>query len=167
MDSLEQAAQQVREALAAAIVGASDRLHAIRVNLSGQTPLHALEANQPGTLAAMVQAGAQDINDAEVWIEQVRVTISSPIDRIQAAQGQDAIAELIRLVEGLAADEALLAEWSKRVLGEVLAKLPAEVQADAASSDLPRLDDPATLRRLLMDAEATLLARLSMERDAT
>lgn len=167
VDSLEQAAQQVREALAAAIVGASDRLHAIRVNLSGQTPLHALEANQPGTLAAMVQAGAQDISDAEVWIEQVRVTISSPIDRTQAAQGQDAIAELIRLVEGLAADEALLAEWSKRVLGEVLAKLPAEVQADAASSDLPRLDAPAILRRLLMDAEATLLARLSMERDAT
>jgi len=167
IENLEQAATQVREAMMAATVGEGDRLHAIRVNLSGQTPLHALEADQPGTLAATVQAAAQDMSDAEVWIEQVRVTISSPIDRHHTAQGQDAMAELIRLVDSLAADEALLAEWSKRVLGEVFGKLPAEVQAELKLSDLPRLDDPATLRQLLLDAEATLLARLNTEREAT
>ena len=79
-------------------------------------------------------------------------------------EGQDAIAELVRLVDELAADDAMLADWSKQALGDVLAKLPAEVQADAASDGLPRLDDLASLRSLLADAEATLLARLNVER---
>jgi hypothetical protein len=58
----------------------------------------------------------------------------------------------------------MLADWSKQALGDVLAKLPAEVQVDAESDSLPRLDDPAALRSLLADAEATLLARLNVER---
>jgi hypothetical protein len=78
--------------------------------------------------------------------------------------GQDAIAELIRLVDELAADDSMLADWSRQVLGDVLAKLPPEVQTDAAHDIFPRLDDPASLRSLLADAEATLLARLHGER---
>jgi hypothetical protein len=58
----------------------------------------------------------------------------------------------------------MLADWSKQALGDVLAKLPQEVQADAVSDSFPRLDDPASLRSLLADAEATLLARLNVER---
>ena len=164
VDDVAQAAEQARKALAAAIAGATALLHAVRVNLIGRTHLDQLEAKQPGTLAAAVQAAAQDIGDCEVWIEQVRLAISSPIDRAQAMEGQDAIAELVRLVDELAADDAMLADWSKHALGDVLAKLPAEVQADAESDSLPRLDDPAALRSLLADAEATLLARLNVER---
>lgn len=164
VEDLAHVAEQVRKVLVVAIADTSALLHAVRVNLGGQTPLYELEARQPGTLAATVQAAAQDISDAEVWIEQVCLAISSPIDRTQAAEGQDAIAELIRLVDELAADDVLLAEWAQQVLEDVLTKLPPEVQADATGSDLPRLDDPATLRGLLRDAEATLLARLSTER---
>ena len=39
---------------------APDRLHALRVTLRGTSTLHALEARSPGTLAAQVQAAAQD-----------------------------------------------------------------------------------------------------------
>ena len=160
IDQLAAAAQQVGQALAAATQESlgGDRLHAMRIHLTGQTALSAEEARQPGTLAAMVQAAAQDVVGAEVWIEQVRLAVSSPVDRSRLAEGQDAVAELVRLVDELAADPALLADWSASTLGEVWHKLPAEV---LAGSDVPRLADTDAMRSLLREAEATLLARLA------
>ncbi len=175
IDQLDAAAQRVAQALADAVQagdgrGGGDRLHAMRVHLDGQTRLHAEEARRPGTLAAMVQAAAQDVAGIEIWIEQVRLAVSSPVDRARVAGGQDAVAELVRLVDELAADPALLADWSARTLGDVLHKLPNEVMAEVLAEagpdafDLPRLSDPAQMRRLLMDAEATLLSRLGAGR---
>ena len=42
-------------------------------------------------------------------------------------------------------------------LGELLSSIPQEV----ASGDVPKLDDLVELKRLLLDAEATVLARLT------
>ena len=142
-------------------VGATDRLHAVRVTLSGSTALHRLEANQPGTLAAAVQAAAQDVSDAEVWIEQVRLELTTPMDRAQAAQRQDAVGELIRLVDSIAGDDAELASWASTELGDLLNALPAEVTTGVAAGDVPRLDNFADLRAFVTDAEATVLARLA------
>ena len=165
VDTLAAAAQRVARALAEAAgaddAAGGDRLHAVRVHLQGRTALQAEEARQPGTLAAMVQAAAQDVPGAEVWIEQVRLAVSSPVDRARIADGHDAVAELVRLVDELAADPARLADWSARTLGEVLNKLPAEVAAGAAGSDGLRLDRADDLTELLKEAEATLLARLN------
>ena len=105
-----------------------------------------------------LRTAAQDVVGAEVWIEQVRLAVSSPVDRSRLAEGQDAVAELVRLVDELAADPALLADWSASTLGEVWHKLPAEV---LAGSDVPRLADTDDMRSLLREAEATLLARLA------
>jgi hypothetical protein len=133
----------------------------VRVTLTGSTALHTLEANQPGTLAAAVQAAAQDVSDAEVWIEQVRLALTTPIDRAQGAQRQDAVGELIRLVDSIAGDDAELASRARAELGDLLNALPAEVTAGVAAADVLRLDNFADLRALLMDAEATVLARLA------
>lgn len=161
VERLEIIPERVRAALAALVQEASDRLHAVRIILSGVTILHGLEAKQPGTLAAAVQAAAQDISGSEVWIEQVHVQVCSPIDRGQAAGGQDAIAELIRLVDSLASDEDALANWTREALESVLGALPAEIMPEFATHDVPRLDDRDAMRNLLMDAEATVLARLA------
>ena len=143
------------------LVGATDRLHAVRVTLTGSTALHRLEANQPGTLAAAVQAAAQDVSDAEVWIEQVRLELTTPMDRAQASQRQDAVGELIRLVDLIAGDGAELANLARAELGDLLNVLPTEVTTGVAAGEVPRLDDFADLRALLTDAEATVLARLA------
>ena len=149
---------------AAAQTAASDVLHAVRVVLTGESPLHALEAAQPGTLEAAVQAAAQDVLNADVWIERVRLALRSPIDRAQLAQGSDALAELVRSVDALAQDPVALAELCRSTLAEVFNKMPAEVTRtvaqDAALDELPRLDRPQDLLALLRDAEATLLVRL-------
>jgi DNA repair exonuclease SbcCD nuclease subunit len=146
---------------------ANDVLHAVRVLLAGASALHALEAAQPGTLAA-AQAAAQDVRDADMWIERVHLALHSPVDRAQLAQGSDALAELVRGVDALAQDPAALADLCRSTLAEVLNKMPAEVSSTltasasaAALDDLPRLDQPEDLLALLRDAEATLLARLN------
>ena len=151
--------------LAATQTASHGALHAVRVLLTGESPLHALESSQPGTLEAAVQAAAQDVPDTEVWIERVRLHLRSPLDRVQMAQGTDALAELVRWVDVLAQDPAELAQFCHATLADVLAKMPAEVAAtlaqDAALDDVPRLDDPFAMQTLLHDAEATLLARLT------
>ncbi len=157
IDRLEALAEAFRKALEPVLLGATDRLHAVRVTLTGSTGLQQIEANQPGTLTAAVQAAAQDITEAEVWIEQVRLALSTPLDRARAAQRQDAVGELLRLVDAIAGDDAELGAWAQKELGDLVGAMPPEV----AAGDVPRLDHPADLRALLLDAEATVLARLA------
>lgn len=162
---LDALSQQVTAALQRVVAGAGDALHAVRVALSGETVLHGLEASQPGTLAAAVQAAAQDVVDAEVWIEQVKLDLRSPLDRSQLALGTDAVGELVRWVDVLSVDAPALREFCDKALSDVLGKIPAEVQAawarDAGADDIPRLGDMEALLALVKDAEGTLLARLS------
>lgn len=157
VDQLEALSGVFRNTMEPLLIGTTDRLHAIRVTLTGSTVLHHIEASQPGTLAAALQAAAQDVSEAEIWIEQVRLELSTPLDRAKAALRQDAVGELVRLVDSIAADPAELMRTAQADLGDLLGAMPPEVGAD----DVPKLDDVEELKRLLMDAEATVLARLA------
>ena len=163
--TLEDLPRLLTQALQAAVADANDVLHAVRVTLSGETALHAQEASQPGTLAAAVQAAAQDVSDAEIWIEQVKLDLRSPVDRARLGQGNDALGELVRWVDVLSADGPALRQFCDAALSDVLGKIPPEVHAslaqDAGSDDIPRLDDVTALLALVKDAEGTLLARLN------
>jgi exonuclease SbcD len=157
VDRLEALSDAFGHALEPVLIGTTDRLHAVRVTLTGSTELHRLEANQPGTLAAAMHAAAQDVSEAEIWIEQVRLELSTPLDRVQAALRQDAVGELVRLVDSIAGDQVELMRRAQAELGDLLGALPQEVTA----GDVPKLDDLGELKSLLMDAEATVLARLA------
>lgn len=168
-EQLDEVRSQVLQALQSAVdkADAGEALHAMRVVLTGQTPLHALEASQPGTLEAAVQAAAQEFSGADVWIEQIKLQLRSPLDRAKIGQGGDALGELVRSVDELSGDSVALEKFCRETLKDVLGKLPAEVQAALAhdslnpSGDIPQFDDGAALLTLLQDAEATLLARLN------
>jgi len=157
LDRLDALAPRFTKAVQPAIEGGPDRLHALRVTVSGRTRLHQLEASQPGTIAAAIQAAAQDVLGAELWIEQVRLALSAPIDRGTVAARDDALGELVRLVDGIAADDDALDALMSASVGDLLGALPPEVMAD----DTPRLADRDAMRELLRDAEATVLARLA------
>jgi exonuclease SbcD len=167
LEQLDDVRAQVLQALQSAVdnADAGDALHAMRVVLTGQTPLHALEASQPGTLEAAVQAAAQEFSGADVWVEQIKLQLRSPLDRAKIGQGGDALGELVRSVDELSGDGAALEKFCRETLKDVLGKLPAEVKEALAhgpsDGDIPRLDDGAALLALLQDAEATLLARLN------
>lgn len=157
IERLEALNEKFRAVLDPQLIGATDRLHAVRVTLTGSTPLHSIEANQPGTLDAAIRAAAQDVGEAEIWIEQVRLALTSPLDRKSAAQRQDAVGELIRLVDAIGGDESALATLALTEMGNLMNALPSEV----AEGETPRLNDTDELRALLRDAEATVLARLA------
>lgn len=171
VQQLEDVPRQVAQALQAAVAGAGEVLHAMRILLTGETPLHALEASQPGTLAAAVQAAAQDLPEADIWIEQVKLHLRSPLDRQRLGQGEDAVGELVRWVDELSGDGAGLEKFCRDALADVLGKVPADVLAALAqdgrdsAGDIPQLDDGAALLALLKDAEATLLARLNVSEE--
>ena len=143
------------DACRTALAGGADRLHALRVTLVGASPLHAVEAREPGALAAAVQAAAHDIDAADVWIESVQVRLRSPIDRAALAERADALGDVVRLVDELLADDAALQAWGR----ERLDRLPA-LPPGLADLAVDRLDADA-LRQLLVEAEATVLSRLA------
>lgn len=135
---------------------ARDRLHAVRLTIYGESALHRLEAEQPGALAAAVQAAAQDLDGIDIWIEQVRLELRSPMDRAAAASRTDAVGEVVRLVDALVADDALLQTWATEHLAE-MANLPKDL-ANAAPARLT-IDE---LRAALADAEGSVLAHLTV-----
>lgn len=163
VDRLESLSDAFGHALEPVLIGTTDRLHAVRVTLTGSTELHRQEANQPGTLAAAMHAAAQDVSEAEIWIEQVRLELSTPLDRAQTALRQDAVGELARLVDSIAGDPAELMRRAQAELGDLLDAMPQEV----AAGDVPKLDDLGELKSLLIDAEATVLARLAASGEST
>lgn len=130
-------------------------LHAVRLTIHGESALHLVEAAKPGQLAAVAHAATQDLDGVDVWIEQVRLELRSPLDRVATAARPDAVGEVVRLVDSLLGDEAFLKEWAAGVLDAAPA-LPRDL-ADAA----PMAFTGAQLREALMDAEASVLVQLS------
>ena len=85
LETVTALAQRFQEACRSCVAGAQDRLHAMRVTVQGETALHTLEARDPGSVAAAIQAATQDFTIADLWIESVRLALRSPIDREAAA----------------------------------------------------------------------------------
>ena len=139
-----------------ACAGASDKLHAVRVRIHGETPLHRLEAEQPGTIAAAIQAATQDLEGLELWIEQVKLELRSPFDRVEAAKREDAFGEVVRLVDSLGADDAELRHWFLQQVKDMKA-LPAAMNDAMPSS----MGVQALAAAYLADAEAMVLSHLS------
>lgn len=157
MEDIVPLGRAVTRALAAALPPGDERLHAVRVTLAGAGEgLHQLEARVPGTLEAQVRAAAQDLDGMDVWIERVDWLRASPVDRTVAAARDDAVGELVRQVDTLLADPEAARALVEAQLRELHQRLPAE--ADPGLLDT--LQDPEGLRALLLDAEATVRARL-------
>ena len=137
------------------VADARDRLHAVRLVIQGESALHRLEAEQPGSIAAAIQAATQDLEDADIWIEQIRLDLQSPLDRAAMAGRADAVGEVVRLVDVVSTDEGQLKAWFSQQLAE-MKDLP------GALADVdPLTFDVATMRAFLADAEATVLAQIS------
>ena len=137
------------------VADARDRLHAVRLLIQGESALHRLEAEEPGSIAAAIQAATQDLEDTDIWIEQIRLDLQSPMDRTAMAGRADAVGEVVRLVDVVSTDEGQLKAWFSQQLAE-MKDLP------GALADVdPITFDVATMRAFLADAEATVLAQIS------
>jgi DNA repair exonuclease SbcCD nuclease subunit len=153
--------QRFMAAAGSLVAGERERLHALRVLVGGQSELHRLEAEQPGTIAAAIQAGTQDFEDADLWVEQVQLDLRSPLDRSAALARADAVGEVVHLVDEIASNDEHLREWALAQLAGLGSLPPGLSDCD------PSALDADTLRALLADAEATVLAHLGAIEGAT
>lgn len=129
-------------------------LHAVRVMVRGSSEIARIEAAQRGTLDAAVRAAAQDLRGLDVWVEKVELDVQIPVDRAALAAREDALSEVVRLVDELARDDATLVAWARAQLQD-LKELPLEM-----SELVPSKLDAAALREMLADAESTVLAKM-------
>jgi exonuclease SbcD len=133
---------------------APDRLHAVRVHLQGESVLQVIEARQPGSLGAAIQAAAQEFDDGDLWVEEIRLDLRSPMDRTVFAERLDAMGEVVRLVDSLAADDEQLKSWFAQQLGELTALPGGFGDGDPAAFTVEEM------RAALADAEASVLVQL-------
>jgi len=161
LDSLDALVRAFTAIVDERLDGRDERLHAARVRLHGVSALSRIEAEQPGTLAAAIQAATQDLSGTELWLEKVQIALQSPISRDALGERDDAPGEVVRLVDDLIADEAVLQSWFANAIGD-MKKLPPTIgDADPHAYSLE------AIRECLQAAEATVLTSLGEDETET
>ena len=141
------ALRRIEQAIGPEAEAADGRLLALRVRLTGSTPLHGQIAADPRRMADEIQAAANRVHE-DIWIERLRVETQDPRP---AAEGALASLDLAALLEGLDQDPAFQAKAAELVAG-IAGKLPGGMAADEAPL-------AADLGALLDEAQAMLVAR--------
>ena len=138
-------------AIAEAVEGADGRMLAIRVELVGQTPLHASLRLNAARLDAEVERAAEAAGD--VWVEQVCIMTASSSTR-DASHG-DALAIVQRDAAELRAGTPER-EKLKETISALAKKFPVTLQRELGLEDI---DDNA-LDEIISDAQDILLDKL-------
>jgi DNA repair exonuclease SbcCD nuclease subunit len=146
--------EQVREELARQVAGADGRPLAVRLVLTGRTAAHgALLDDADGWVH---QLRAEVIDHGSAWLERVTLRTQPTMDLAALAERDDVVGQLARSFAELQHDDRRVTELVGE-LDDLHKKLPRELRGD----DGLRLDDVASVRRLLPDVEQLVLARLA------
>ncbi len=122
--------------LSISLENAGGRTVALRVSIGGASAIHEALAARPDDFRAAVHTVANDYGGGRVWVEKVKV-LTRPVADTPATDTTDAMSELLRVVESLAADEAALLELAGE-FEPLASKLPPEFR-DGADA-LPFMD---------------------------
>jgi len=123
---------------------------AVRLSLSGSTPLHGRLRTDPERFVAEVRGLATERGGDRLWIERVELQ-TKPLRAVTIPDGP--FEELVEVLEQLRDDPVSMTTVIEE-LAELKRKLPAELIHDP---DSPRLDDPEWLRTLLGQVQPLLL----------
>jgi DNA repair exonuclease SbcCD nuclease subunit len=141
-----------RNRLAPLLSTCDDRLLALRVEVQGATPAHAVLAARAGHWTNEFRQAALDAGDCRIWIEKVLFRTSSPRSMAEGLADDAPLAELSSYLSELREDESRLTALGTRALDDLVRKLPAEL--------LDGLDSPQRLRGLLDQIGPLLFERL-------
>jgi hypothetical protein len=123
---------------------------AVRLVLTGATPLHGRLHSDPERLAAEVRSLAIDRGGDRIWIERIELETRSP-RTMSVPDGP--LEDLTEVIEELGSDPGSMSTVLND-LAELKRKLPAELLCDP---DSPRLDDAAWLQTMLADVQPLLV----------
>ena len=118
---------RIRLALADAVQTAAGRLAAVRITLTGVSPLHGGLHRDAPRLRAEMQAMAQDFGDDVIWIEQIKVA-TSPLYDLRQLVERDGLTKIV--LESLEKASHDCLSFPDEIV-EMLDLLPQEVRADA------------------------------------
>jgi DNA repair exonuclease SbcCD nuclease subunit len=137
------------------IAQAKERVTAVRVRISELTDAHAELNRDPEEVRNEAISLANEIGGGMLWLERVRIATAPRIDRNALLKRDDPIGEVVRILEAMRQDPAVLTQLS--AVEELQKKLPSEIAEGAEPVAL----DEAALGTALEEAEGLLLARLS------
>ncbi len=148
----------VRQELEAALDAAEGRPVAVRLELSGRSPLHTWLHDQAQLIEEECRTRAVGLGD--IWLEQIRLH-TRPLYESAAGLDPDApLARLLQTIQDLHLPNACQDQVPE--LADLLSKLPPEIHGSEAGFDL---DDPEGLRQLQDDVKELLLGRLLRQED--
>ncbi len=146
---------QISGELSGCVADADGRFCAVRLSVRGSSAAHRDLQSPEGREQFIAQVrDAANALGADLWIEQIRLQISPPIDLDQLEKEPGIVGELLRLVSEADQDEDLL-----KSLGASLASLSSQAERELSEIDV-NLGDPQQLRQWLADARRLLISRI-------
>jgi DNA repair exonuclease SbcCD nuclease subunit len=138
--------EAVSDAARLSLAESGDRLSAVRVTLTGDTPLHAALKSSSVHLRDEIQAHLHRLHE-DAWLETLRIATGEPPSRSPAPDAETRV-DAASLLAGMEHDPEIRAR-AESLLALVAGKIPGGVDNAA----LPDLDT------LLADARATAIGR--------
>jgi DNA repair exonuclease SbcCD nuclease subunit len=140
-----------------ALDAAEGRTLAVRFRFTGPCPAHARLAADPEGLAADLRAEAVSLSAGRAWVEKVVLETTPAADLAALAASDTPQGDLLRFLERLDQDPAVLAELNVPGLDDLRTKLPRPYRdLEGALA----LDDPTALAALLPRVRDLLLPLL-------
>ena len=134
-----------------------ERFLAVRILISGASPVHVELARNEEKWVNEIRAAATDASDGKVWIEKIEITTCMAVSLDEDRDRDDSLGGLLRLLENPDAVENGLSGLMKGELSEFINKLPRELRE---GDEAINMDDPLTRRSRLHDASQLLLSHL-------
>lgn len=156
--SEREALDRVEAALRPLAEAAEGRLLAVRVSLTGQTPLHDRLAADRESLTAEIQAAAHRVHE-DVWLERLRIETARPRAPAAAERAPGPGLDPAELLAAIDRDPEFRAR-ARAALAEITARMPSGMQAGGPGG--PQGDEALAdeLDALCAEAEAVILGRL-------
>lgn len=151
----EDVVDSVREAALHLMPSAEGKPIALRVNVYGTCPAHAVLHRNPERWSNEIRAAVTDVGNGQVWVEKIALNTHAPQHFSNQEDGP--LAELMSTLRNLPQDVRELAELSAE-LKSLKQALPIEARDDERHELDP--DNPETIRSVLGGVEALLMARL-------
>lgn len=130
---------------------ADGRILAMRLVISGQTPLHSTLLAKRHTVTNEIRSIATDIGAGEVWLEKIGIATVTNLERgANSIASDDALGEIVSLFREAGSNPTILANLGVD-LADAIKKLPAELK------DSIHTENSDWLRSIADEAQSRLL----------
>lgn len=155
-DGLPELYAAVRKELQRCREESDGRFAAVRLTIAGRCAAHEilLDSGRRAEAIAEIRNQANEL-DEEVWVEEILLETSPPVDLDKLRSAGDLLGDLLRQIDGLASNQDELAALAKDSLEGLEQSRPGLLEQAGI-----RLQDPQNLTRWLRQAEGLLVGHL-------